>query len=293
MHICLLCHTEADIWDGGFYSIDHVLPRFLEALGSVTDGRGRTPRVAWCLTGDVMRHRAGAFVSLAEGGHEIGVHSHGPDGDMTDDTDDFHAWFPELCSLAAERGLPRLRTNATGMFAYRDGMTRTLAECGIDIDGSVCYGGAHYSDDGFLFADGRRRLSGKPYRLSLHDHCVEGDAPVVELPVSGGFGKYWEPDERGGFGYFSPLASEEDAARQVRLLRARLDDLSPGEIDIFQIHFHLYEFVPPGGFDPERLQRAMALLKAMSQDPRVHFSTPSEAVDAWLRGWEGSRHGGG
>jgi hypothetical protein len=60
------------------------------------------------------------------------------------------------------------------MFAYRDGMAQTLAACGIDIDGSVCYGGAHYSEDGFLFADSRRRLSGKPYRLWLLRHGSAG-----------------------------------------------------------------------------------------------------------------------
>jgi hypothetical protein len=295
MLVCLVCHTEPDVWDGGFASIDRVLPLFLEMLASVSDMEGRSPRVAWCLTGQVMRHRAETFLRLLPHGHEVGIHSHHPGGNGVveheqavnrDHLDAFDRWFPDLCALAKEQGFPEPRTHASWMFAYRDDMTRTLARCGIDVDCSVCYGGAHHLPDGFLLADSRRRKSGKPYRLSEQDHCLEGTSPVVELPVSGGLGDYWEPDERGGFSHFSPIGcppadGRGGLERQLQLFRARLDDLAPGEVDIYQIHFHLYEFLPPGGIDRSRLERARALLDAMASDARVGFAAPSAAVEAW------------
>ena len=292
MFVCLVCHTEPDIWDGGFTSIDSVLHPFLEMLESVRDDHGHSPRVAWCLTAQVMRHRAEGFRSLACAGHEIGIHSHfpGTNGVLEhqqainrDHLSAFDCWFPDLCALAAQMGLPYPRTHATWMFAYRDEMTGTLAECGIGIDCSVCYGGAHHLPDGFLLADSRARKSGKPYRLSAQDHCVEGESPVIELPVSGGLGDYWEADESGCFTHFSPIASEEGRNRQLTLFRCRLDGLAPDETDIFHVHFHLYEFLLPGGLSLERLARAKALLAAMGTDKRVRFSTPTDAVDTWTQ----------
>jgi hypothetical protein len=50
---------------------------------------------------------------------------------------------------------------------------------------------------------------------------------------------------------------------------------------IFQIHFHLYEFLTPGGIEEERLKRAGLLLDLMVRDNRVCFSTPSEAASNW------------
>jgi len=109
---------------------------------------------------------------------------------------------------------------------------------------------------------------------------------VVELPVSGGLGDYWEPDEQGGFSHFSPIGCPPadgigGLERQLQLFCARLDDLAPGEVDIYQIHFHLYEFLSPGGIDRSRLERARALLDRMAGDARVGFAAPSAAVEAW------------
>ena len=78
MHVCLVCHTEPDVWDGKFKSIDVILPRFVDILGEITDSHGTTPRVAWCLTSQVAKKRAAPFLRLLENGHEIGVHSHYP-----------------------------------------------------------------------------------------------------------------------------------------------------------------------------------------------------------------------
>jgi hypothetical protein len=297
MHVCLICHTEPDVWDGGFRSIDYVLPLFLDMLESVRDSRNRSPRVAWCLTAHVMHNRSRVFQELAEAGHEIGIHSHFPsyqDGTLEHNQeinrkhlDDFHLWLPGLCLLATNMGLPNPRVHATWMFAYRDHMTKTLGENGLNIDCSICYGGAHYlSDKSFLLADSLRRKSGKPYRLSEKDHCVEGNSRVVELPVSGGFEDYWEPDEAGKFSHFSPTSSDSEKERQLQMFQSRLNALAPSEIDIFHIHFHLYGFLKPEGFSSERLQRAKALLTAMGQNERVRFSTPSEAVDVWTDCWE-------
>ncbi len=149
------------------------------------------------------------------------------------------------------------------------------AEC------SVCYGGSHRLPDGFLLADSRRRPNGKPYRLDEGDHCVEGTSPVVELPVSGGFGNYWEPDGIGGFNFFDPIASDTNAKRQMDLFQKRLKDLSSSETDIFHIHFHLYEFLGPNQSGAEKLGRAGTLLKTMANDERVRFDTPSGAVEEW------------
>jgi len=302
MFVCLVCHAEPDVWDGGFGSIDRVLPPFLEMLATISDVERCSPRVAWCLTSHVMRHRAEAFLQLIPDGHEIGIHSHFPGGDGVlehqqainrDRLDAFDRWFPDLCALARERGFPQPRAHASWMFAYRDRMTRTLATCGIDVDCSVCYGGAHYLPDGFLLADSRARKSGKPYRLSEQDHCLEGASSVVELPVSGGLGDYWEPDGKGGFSHFSPIGflsacSPEGQDRQLQLFRSRLDSLAPGEVDVYHVHFHLYEFLTSGGLGRERLGRAQALLDAMGSDDRVRFATPSAAADAWMGA---ERHG--
>ncbi|MBN1918226.1 MAG: hypothetical protein JW889_09975 [Verrucomicrobia bacterium] len=304
MLVCLVCHTEPDVWDGGFCSIDHILPQFMAMSETVRDGTGTTPRVAWCLTSRVARRRPEAFLHLLERGHEIGVHSHFPrcesgkqehDQNLNrENLDDFQSWFPELCSHITDAGFPLPRTHATWMFAYRDSMTRVLAETGIRAECSVCYGGAHHLPGGYLLADSRKRVSGKPYRLAEDDHCAEGDSPVVELPVSGGFGSYWEPDETGGFKHFGPVLTNAGRDRQRAVFQARLDSLVSGEIDIFHIHFHLHEFLPPDGTGPERLKRARSLLDPMTHDERVRFMTPSEAVEEWSRNQEGDRqsHGG-
>ena len=223
-------------------------------------------------------------------GHEIGVHSHFPGTSSIMEhqqelnrvhLDQFHVWFHELYSRIVAAGFPPPRTHVTWMFAYRDIMTRVLAKAGIGVECSVCYGGAHYLPDGFLLADSTSRSSGRPYRLAEKDHCSEGNSPVIELPVSGGFGSYWEPDEKGEFRYFSPVASDAEMNCQLQLFRKRMDALSSQETDVFHIHFHLYEFLTPEGIEEGRLERAKRLLNSMVRDNRVYFSTPSEAVIDW------------
>lgn len=291
MHVCLVCHTEPDVWDGGLKSIDVVLPRFLDRIGTVQDCQGNSPKITWCLTSCVARQRPGPFLKLLTQGHEIGIHSHypGADGKLEhqqelnrESLDGFGEWLPELCRTVTDAGFPKPRTHVTWMFAYRDSMTRVLSKAGIDIDCSVCYGGAHYLPDGFLLADSRDRSTDKPYRMSIPDHCVEGDSSMVELPVSGGFGDYWIPDNEGCFEHFAPIASDDEAARMIELFHRRMETLNSGETDIFHMHFHLYEFLLPGGLDESRLERAMTILRKMASDSRVRFSTTSEAVDDWL-----------
>ncbi|UCC17664.1 MAG: hypothetical protein JSU58_03690 [Dehalococcoidales bacterium] len=291
MHVCLVCHTEPDVWDGGFKSIDVVLPYFLRKIEQVQDQQGNNPKITWCLTSQAVKHRAEPFLELLGQRHEIGVHSHYPGADgrlehqqeiNMNNLDKFRQWFPESCQNVTDAGFPKPRTHVTWMFAYRDTITEVLSEAGIDIDCSVCYGGAHYLADGFLLADSRKRGTGKPYRMSESDHCVEGDSTVVEVPVSGGFGDYWIPDQEGHFEYFYPIASDVEAGKMIGLFNRRMEILSPGETDIFHVHFHLYEFLPPGGLDESRLDRAVKILQNMASDNRICFSTISEAVDDWL-----------
>jgi len=291
MHVCLVCHTEPDVWNGGFKSIDVVLPVFLDKTGMVRDHRGNSPKITWCLTSQVVKHRPGPFMELLDQGHEVGIHSHypGADGKLEheqelnrENINKFDEWLPELYRTVCNAGFPKPRTQVTWMFAYRDSMTQVLSETGIDVDCGVCYGGAHYLPDGFILADSRKRSTGEPYRMSISDHCLEGDSSVVELPVSGGFGDYWIPDQEGRFEYFYPVASDDEAGKMTELFNRRIMTLAPGETDIFHIHFHLYEFLPPGGMDESRLDRAMMILQDMVTDSRVCFSTVSEAVDDWL-----------
>jgi hypothetical protein len=292
LYVCLVCHTEPDVWNGGFRSIDTILPRFVKMLDTVSDSAGSTPRVAWCITSQVAQQRAQPFRELDKLGHEIGVHSHFPaaSGKLEhqrelnrDNLDDFQSWFPKLCSQIVEAGFPSPRTHTTWMFAYRDSMTQVLRQAGIAAECSVCYGGTHSLPDGFLLADSRKRTTGKPYRLSVDDHCVAGNSPVIEMPVSGGLGCYWEPDGKGGFDFFYPIASDAQASHQLQLLHERVGGLSLGEIDIFQIHFHLYEFLPRDGSGKERLRRAQWLLSSIGQLQGVRFATPSQAVEAWMQ----------
>ncbi len=290
MLLCLVCHTETDVWDGGFQSIDLILPKFIQIINSVHDGQGASPRVAWCLTPQVVEHRPVPFQKLLNLGHEIGIHSHFPGGDgqlehnqefNSQNLDKFHEWFPKIYTQMAQAGFPPPRTHATWMFAYREPMTCILADSGIRVDCSVCYGGAHYLPNGFLLADSRNRRSGKPYRLNESDHCVEGRSRIVELPVSGGFGSYWESNEKGAFQYFQPVGSDALMIRQLEMFQKRLTCLPAKEMDIFHIHFHLYDFLPPDGTGDDKLKRAGRLLETMAHDPRVVFSTPSEAVEIW------------
>jgi hypothetical protein len=290
IHVCLVCHTEPDVWDGGFSSIDIILPEFLRILGGIHDSKGITPRVAWCLTSQVAQQRPEPFLEMLSLGHEIGVHSHFPGASgilehqqesNQANLDKFSTWFPGLCSLIIDAGFPPPRTHVTWMFAYRDSMTRVLADAGIRVDCSVCYGGAHYLTDGFLLADSTSRSNRNPYRLAEEDHCKDGDSPVIEIPISGGFGTYWEPAGEGGFRYFSPVASDAEMNHQMQLFQKRLDVLLLYEVDIFQIHFHLYEFLTPGGIEEERLKRAGLLLDLMARDNRGCFSTPSKAASNW------------
>ncbi|MFC1947628.1 hypothetical protein ACFLXY_06895 [Chloroflexota bacterium] len=291
MHICLVCHTEPDVWNGGFKSIDVVLPYFLKKIEKVRDHQGNNPKFTWCLTSQVAKHRPGPFLKLLSQGHEVGIHSHYPGADgrlehqqeiNRENLDRFGEWLLELSGVVTDAGFPTPRTQVTWMFAYRDNMTQVLSEAGIEIDCSVCYGGTHYLPDGFLLADSRNRSTGKPYRMSKSDHCIEGNSAVVELPVSGGFGDYWIPDEKGQFEHFSPISSDNEAEKMTELFNRRMETLSPGETDIFHIHFHLYEFLPPGGLDEDRLDRAMTILGSMVSDNKVCFSTASKAADDWL-----------
>ena len=150
MHVSLVCHTETDVWDGGFGSIDTMLPQFLDMADGVRDKDGMTPRVAWCHTPQVVEHRPEPFRELLANGHEIGVHSHFPSATgkleheqqlNAENLDTFHVWFPELCDRIEQAGFPRPATHATWMFAYRDTMTKTLTDAGIRAECSVCYGG--------------------------------------------------------------------------------------------------------------------------------------------------------
>jgi hypothetical protein len=291
MHVCLVCHTEPDVWDGGFKSIDVVIPVFLDRIEKVQDHKGNTPKITWCLTSQVAKNRAEPFLELLDQGHEVGIHSHylGGDGRLEHqqelnrkNLDKFGEWLPELCRTVTDAGFPRPRTQVTWMFAYRDSMTQMLSDAGIDIDCSVCYGGAHHLPDGFFLADSRKRSTGKPYRMNGCDHCVEGDSAVVELPVSGGFFDYWIPDKECRFEYFHPIASDDDTDKMIDLFNRRMETLTSCEIDIFQIHFHLYEFLTPGGLDESRFERSVRILHSMAADNRVCFSTASEAVDDWL-----------
>ena len=81
MHVCLVCHTEPDVWDGGFTSIDVVLPDFLDRISEVRDEKGNSLKITWCLTSQVAKHRSEPFLELAEQGHEVGIHSHYPGAD--------------------------------------------------------------------------------------------------------------------------------------------------------------------------------------------------------------------
>jgi hypothetical protein len=71
MHVCLICHTEPDVWDGGFKSIDVVLPYFLDKLGMARDYQGNTPKITWCLTSQVAKQRSGPFLELQKQGGEF------------------------------------------------------------------------------------------------------------------------------------------------------------------------------------------------------------------------------
>ena len=292
MYVCLVCHTEPDVWNGGYASIDRVLPRFVTLVEGIHDQSGGTPRIAWCLTGQVARNRPKPFKELVALGHEIGVHSHfiSDSGNLEHSQDlntarlsTFDRWFPELCQQIVDAGFPQPRTHASWMFAYPEHMTGVLARSGIRVDCSVCYGGAHYLAGGALLADSTGRIDGKPYQPSDTDHCIEGSSGLVELPVSGGFGSYWEPDGRGRFEYFSPVASDHEMERQLGLFERRLRGLREGAVDIFQLHFHLYEFLEPAGISEERMRRAAGMLRSMASDSQVRFSTPSNAAADWLR----------
>ena len=291
MHICLVCHTEPDVWDGGFKSIDIVLPVFLDRIKKVRDYKGRNPIINWCLTSQVAKHRPEPFLELLDHGHEIGIHSHYPGSDgrlehqqrtNQKNMGKFREWLPGLCKTIMDAGFPPPRTHVTWMFAYRDYMTQALFESGIAIDCSVCYGGSHYLKNGFLLADSFKRNTGKPYRMSIYDHCVEGDSSVVEVPVSGGFGDYWIPNEDGRFEHFSPIVSDNEADKMIELFNQRMETLTTGEIDIFHIHFHLYEFLLLAGLDEERLDRAMTILESIVSNQKAQFSSLIEAVNNWL-----------
>ncbi len=298
MHVCLVCHTEPDVWNGGYASIDKVLPALLTTLNEIRDHEGGTPRIAWCLTSQVAKNRPRPFRELLGAGHEIGIHSHFPAATGSSEHSQelnasnlhsFGQWFPQMCREMVEAGFPQPRTHASWMFAYPEEMTSALAGAGMLVDCSVCYGGAHYLAGGALLADSRGRTHGKPYRPDGKDHCKEGAGPVVELPVSGGFGSYWEPDGKGGFDYFVPVGSDGEMARQLRLFNERMVRLHPGEVDIFQIHFHLYEFLEPSEMSLARMYRASTMLRSMAADNRTKFSTPSSAAADWLPSTYGAK----
>jgi len=146
MHLCLACHAERDVWDGGYASIDQVLPGSMEAMDGIRDHSGITPRIAWCVTEDVAKNRPRPLKSVLDLGHETGISSHFPGETGTVEhgqnlnfanLDRFDPWFPELCRQIVDAGFPPPRTHVSWMFAYRDTMTGALAWAGISVDCSV------------------------------------------------------------------------------------------------------------------------------------------------------------
>lgn len=271
LHLVPVCHTELG-FGGGWTMFETVQPQIESVLQRVADRTGRMPRMTYLVTNTFLTERLDDAFRFVEQGHEVGIHSHIPgahrprhrysgryayrfDGNGVLNQD---AVAGPLRQLAIALGLPAPATHVSGMFTFQKTTIDVLTHAGFSVDCSLLPGvrGTHEASGDFVLADNTRRTTPHPYRRSCSDPWADGDAPLIELPVSANLGA---PD----------IDQHADA------IHKRLN--SNRAVDVFQTYWHHFEFVKPGPGDLEGVER---FLTACAMENRVVFSTAKEAATA-------------
>jgi hypothetical protein len=252
----------------------------------VADATGKMPKVTYCLTSEFITDRLDEAIRLQEAGNEIGVHSHLPGGHRKRHSysGPFAFRFDEQRRLNQDKvagplreilialGFPAPTTHASGMFSFQQKTISILSDAGFTIDTSLIPNGKIIQHDALadvIIADNRRRTSRKPYRASLTDPWVHGDAPVLEIPVSGNL----------GCAYFGMdwAASLDDEFALVERRSAQLNG-----VDIYQSYWHHFEFSRALSWTRGSQDSAYDFLTKCTRLENVVFSTAREAADAWV-----------
>jgi hypothetical protein len=277
LHLVLVCHTEAD-FQGGWKTFEKFQPKIDGMIQRVADATGKVPKITYCLTGEFIEDKIECVWPWIDQGHEIGVHSHvlgshrhnhsyKPPYDYREDVNGVlnqNRFAQPFRSMLIAHGVPDPVTHVSGMFTFRDSTVRLLEGAGFEVDCSLLPGvrGKHWATGDFILCDNRQRKSGKPYHPSYADHCKEGRAKLVELPVSG-----W-------------LGGDNLLTTQATDLKKRLT--SNADVDIFQMYWHHYEFAHEElDWVKGNLDEAEQFLIRFGLIDSVRFSTAKEAVDDW------------
>jgi len=278
LHVVLVCHTELD-FDGSWALYDRLQPRMEESLDRVAQATGRRPKVTHCLTGDFLFERLEEAFRLLEAGHEIGIHSHLPGAQRRPQ----HSYAGHyayrldrqgilhqdrmagaLREVAIAAGLPAPQTHVSGMFTFQSTTIAVLERAGFCVDCSLLPGvdkNRHPACGDFVLADNVRRPDPYAYRPDRDDPWTEGNASMIELPVSANLG--------GG-----------DVAEQIASLRRRLEE--GRAVDVFQSFWHHFEFADLG-WTRGSFADAESFLAHCGREPLVQFSTAAEARAALER----------
>jgi len=244
----------------------------------VADATGKKLKMTYCVTGEFIEDKIECVWPWIECGHEVGVHSHilgshrhghsykSPYDYREDENgvlnqDRFARSFRDM--LIAH-GVPNPVTHVSGMFTFRDSTLRVLEDAGFEVDCSILPSiiNKHPATGDFVLSDNRQRVSARPYHPSYENHCRDGNAKLVELPVSG-----W-------------LSGDGLHTKQTSNLKKRL--ASNDTVDIFQMFWHHFEFAHEElNWTKGNLKEAEEFLIGFGKMNSVRFSTAKEAVCDW------------
>ena len=286
MHLCLFCHSEGSVQKVA-------MPILLEMLDRVEQNTGERVNVTWAQStayrtnsiSDVYEHGEPAFVTfgdlyhglLEERGDEIGLHIHGlQDGKRMLPVD---AFIEKDTQRLIDAGFPPPKSFAAGFFVFHPSTLKILEACGYEVDSSTARGRCADSA-GLIYYDyppSEWLNVARPYRPSYEDVARAGGAKIVEVPYSGHMLELTKgPDED-----LFETPDEYDYHISERF-RRRWQARHDFGVDVFEIFFHLHEFLGIGG-GPNKalLDGAETFLSEVGSWEDVTFPTMQHAITNW------------
>lgn len=285
MHIVLVCHTEPLWWEEDWTDFRRGISLMDSLLEEVGQGAGKEFRATFCPGWyhereyfAVLPQQLDLFRMLADKGHEIGVHTHIEYDDVVMDRDAQDRFICEDAKAVRELGFQCNTWAAGDWFVTQGGTVPAMVEAGLSVDCSVAplIGDVRHQKTGAVIARHTLACGLKPYQASVEDIYSPGNSGVVELPVSGYLGEFsYVAEDR------LELAQERVDARFYERLAA----LAEGEVDVFQIAWHVFDlFTEVQGkyVINERLVSNFRLFLKEAVGRGAVVSTARDAAELWF-----------
>ena len=269
------------------------MPILLDVLDRVEQNTGKRVNVTWAqctayrgssMT-DVYENGDPTFVTfgdlyrrlLGERRDEIGLHIHGlHDGKRMLSVDPF---IEKDTLRLIDAGFPPPKSFAAGFFVFQPSTLTVLEACGYEVDSSTARGRCADSK-GFVYYDyapSQWLDEARPYRPSYEDVARPGPSKIVEVPYSGHALELARgPDEH--------LVETPDGygCHISARFRRRWRDRHESVVDVFEVFFHLHEFLRIGGAPNNALLDSVeAFLSDVGYWEDVTFPTMRQAVANW------------